>query len=546
MAREKIGFWEAFSIGVGGMIGGGIFAVLGLTVLLARGAAPIAFFIAGLIALVTAYSYAKLSVRYPSEGGTIEFVVRAFGPGVFSAWLNTLLLASYIIMLSLYSYAFGSYGAVLIAGVEKLWLKKLLTAGVISFFTLLNLLGAYVVGKAEDLMVALKVFILLFFSALGFLTIDFHRLSPAQYPSFLHIFTGGLIIFLAYEGFELIANTAQDVKDPEKTLPRAFYAAVTFVILVYVLVALVAVGNLDPQEVARAKDYVLAEAAKPFLGEKGFVLISIAALLSTASAINATLYGTARISYLVAKYGEIPRFFAKRIWKGAYEGLIILAALTIVAALSFDLENISVAGSLGFLLVFGAVNLANFRLAKQTRANKWWSALGFVGCFSAACVLVLYNLKTSPQSLRSSAWVLLGTLVFECLYRLISKRRLATFLDWKLREKEEFLDHFEEHLEHLVQVIKRDFRQAEVYLLDELAAGQREAANKMHVAVVLPDTPPEELKQTGEEKIRQAAGLAPHHPLKVSFVAQTEKEKHFKGRPRRCLTCAEHQEDHQS
>ncbi len=525
MRGKKIGFLEAVSIGIGGMIGGGIFAVLGLTVLLARGAAPIAFFIAGLIALITAYSYAKLSVRYPSEGGTIEFIVRAFGPGVVPGWLNTLLLASYVIMLSLYSYAFGSYGAVLLMGVENLLLKKLLTAGVIALFTFLNLLGAYIVGKAEDLMVAFKVLILLFFSALGFMTVDFARLSPAHYPHFLHIFTGGLIIFLAYEGFELIANTAQDVKDPDRTLPRAFYTAVLFVIFVYVLVALVAVGNLDYQEVVKAKDYVLAEAAKPFLGEFGFVLIGIAALLSTASAINATLYGTARISYLVAKYGELPRVFARKIWRGAYEGLVIIGALTIVAALSFDLENISVAGSLGFLLVFGAVNLANFKLASKTRANRALAALGAVACLVSAVVLVLHNLKINPDSLKSSSIVIAATLVFEVLYRLITKRRLSDFIDWKLREKEEFLDHFEDYLEDILKAVDTHFKEAEVYLLDELARGERETANKLHLAVVTKEKLSDEEAEAGEERIRQTAGLAPHHPLKVSFVHQAEKEK---------------------
>jgi len=100
-SKRKIGFWEAYSIGVGGMIGGGIFAVLGLTILLSKGATPLAFLFAGLIALITAYSYAKLSVRYQSEGGTVEFLVRGFGNNFFTSYLNTLLLASYVIMLSL-------------------------------------------------------------------------------------------------------------------------------------------------------------------------------------------------------------------------------------------------------------------------------------------------------------------------------------------------------------------------------------------------------------------------------------------------------------
>ncbi len=533
MAGKKIGYLEAVSIGIGGMIGGGIFAVLGLTVMLAHGAAPLAFLVAGLIALVTAYSYAKLSVRFPSEGGTIEFIVQAFGPGVIPAWLNTLLLASYIIMLSLYSYAFGSYGAVLFMGVEDLFAKKLLTALVIVVFTLLNLLGAYIVGKAEDYMVAFKVVILLFFSVLGFLTVDYTRLSPSHYPHFLHVFAGGLIIFLAYEGFELIANTAADVKDPDVTLPRAFYSAVLFVIFIYMLVALVAVGNLDYQEVVKAKDYVLAEAARPFLGKAGFILISIAALLSTASAINATLYGTARISYMVAKFGELPQIFAKRIWKGAYEGLVILAILTVMAALTFNLENISVAGSLGFLLVFGAVNLANLKLSEHTKSSKFLSGLGAVACLVSAVVLVAHNVETAPDSLKSSLIVILATLVFEVIYRIVTKKRLAAFIDWKLREKEEFLDNFERYLEPILKAVETHFKGAEVYLLDELARGERKSANKLHIGVTVPEKMSSDEQERGERNIRQSAGLKPHHPFKVSFVARQEDHKLSPHNPKR-------------
>ncbi|NPA94309.1 MAG: APC family permease [Thermodesulfobacteria bacterium] len=533
MVEKKIGYLEAVSIGIGGMIGGGIFAVLGLTVLLAKGAAPIAFLIAGLIALVTAYSYAKLSVRFPSEGGTIEFIVRAFGTGVIPAWLNTLLLGSYIIMLSLYSYAFGSYGAVLILGVENILVKKLLTAAVIILFTVLNLMGAYIVGKAEDYMVAFKVFILLFFSVLGFMTIDPSRLSPSHYPHFLHVFAGGLIIFLAYEGFELIANTAADVKDPDKTLPKAFYTAVIFVILIYMLVALVAVGNLDYQEVVKAQDYVLAEAAKPFLGDAGFILISIAALVSTASAINATLYGTARISYMVAKFGELPQVFAKRIWKGAYEGLIILAALTVIAALSFNLENISVAGSLGFLMVFGAVNLANFKLAEHTKSSRFISGLGFVACLVAVVVLFGHNLKTSPDSLKSSVIVILATLVFEVIYRFVTKRKLSEFIDWRLREKEEFLDNFEKYLGPILHAIRTHLKGAEVYILDDLARGERKGANKLHLGVTVSRKLSKDEMEQQEQKIKEAAGLKEHHPLKISFVTTDEKDKLLEHSPRR-------------
>jgi len=147
---RKIGFLEAFSIGVGGMVGGGIFAVLGLTIDLAKGAAPIAFLIAGTIALITAYSYAKLSVKFPSEGGSIEYIVQAFGNNLFSATVNNLLLVSYVIMLALYASAFGAYGSALFLGHDVTWLHKLLAVGVIGIFTFINLLGAFLTGKAEE------------------------------------------------------------------------------------------------------------------------------------------------------------------------------------------------------------------------------------------------------------------------------------------------------------------------------------------------------------------------------------------------------------
>jgi len=443
MREKKIGFWEAYAIGVGGMIGGGIFAVLGLTIELAKGAAPIAFLFAGLIALLTAYSYAKLSVRYPSEGGTVEFLVQAFGNTFFSAYLNVLLLASYVIMLSLYAYAFGSYASALVFGHEVALFKKGAILFVLAFFTFLNFLGAYVSGKSEDLMVFAKVAILLFFSVLGFFTGDFSKLSPEHYESLIKILTGGLIIFLAYEGFELIANTAADVEDP-KVLPKAFYAAVLTTIFVYVLVAAVAVANLTLEEVKKYSDFALAVAARPFLGDFGFTLIGIAALLSTSSAINATLYGGARVSYLVAKLGALPREFTRRLWKHGSEGLLILAVTAALFAVSFNVENISIAGSLGFLIIFAAVNYANVRLYKETGSNRWISLAAFILCLVSIAVLVGYNFQRDPHSLLSASIVLALTFIFELIYR--SRKKLERYIDPRLHRRERFLRRLKKQL----------------------------------------------------------------------------------------------------
>ncbi len=519
---KKIGFWEAYSIGVGGMIGGGIFAVLGLTILLAKGAAPVAFIFAGIIALLTSYSYAKLSVRYPSEGGTVEYLVRAFGNNIFTAYLNTLLLASYVIMLSLYSYAFGSYASALFLGYEIEIVKKIFIVVVIVFFTVINALGAYISGKAEDIMVFMKVGILLFFSALGFLTGDFSKLSPEHWESIIKIMTGGLIIFLAYEGFELIANTAQDVEDPERTLPKAFYAAVTTVIFVYVLVSAVAVANLTYEEVQKYQDYALAVAAKPFLGQAGFVLIGIAALLSTASAINATLYGSARVSYLVAKFGALPKDVTRYVWKHATEGLVILAGLTIIFATTFNLENISIAGSLGFLIIFAGVNLANVKLAYYTDSNKFISLIAFLLCVISIFVLVGYNLKTKPDALASSTVVLVLTLLFEIIYRMITGIRIKEYVDWRLKKREQFIENYEDLLDEILEKIKEEFESIEVYLVGKLLKGKEKAG---HINLVLVLEKEFEKFKKKEHEILEKLGLEEHHPINIKVISKSEKEK---------------------
>ncbi|NPA04048.1 MAG: APC family permease, partial [Epsilonproteobacteria bacterium] len=258
-----------------------------------------------------------------------------------------------------------------------------------------------------------------------------------HYESWVKILTGGLIIFLAYEGFELIANTAGDIENPQKNLPKAFYASVLTTMFIYVLVAVVAVANLTYEQVQKYSDFALAIAAKPFLGDFGYTLIGIAALLSTSSAINATLYGGARVSYLIAKTGGLPKEFTKKVWKNGNEGLLILAVLSILFATTFNIQNISIAGSLGFLIIFAGVNWVNFKLYKETNSNRWISLVAFLLCVISIFVLVGYNYSTQPDNLKSSLIVLVATFIFEVLYRSFSEVRIKAYIDPRLKEKEE-------------------------------------------------------------------------------------------------------------
>lgn len=385
---RRVGLWGAVAIGVGGMVGGGIFAVLGLSVQITRGAAPLAFLLAGVVALLTARSYALLSTSYPSRGGTVTFVNRAFGAGMFSGGINVLLWLSYIVMLALYSQAFAGYAASFLPTADRSLGKHVVLTVVVVLLTALNLAGASTVARAERWVVAIKLAILLLFVAVGLAGVSGARLAPAQWSSPLWVIAGGMIIFLAYEGFELIANAAEDVTDPARTLTRAYYICVLFVIALYVLVAVVAVGSLPVAGLIHARDYALAEAARPALGAAGFTMIAVAAMLSTASAINATLYGSARMTYTIAKSRELPAQLQRPIWNQPLEGLLITAGATVVLANVLNLDSISTMGSAGFLIIFAVVNAAEARTATQRHSTPWISILACAACIGALVALI--------------------------------------------------------------------------------------------------------------------------------------------------------------
>jgi amino acid transporter len=232
---------------------------------------------------------------------------------------------------------------------------------------------------------------------------------------------GGMIIFLAYEGFELIANAAEDVDDPARTLTRAYYITVSLVICLYVVVAVVAVGAVPAADLVDARDYALAVAAEPALGAAGFALIGVAAMLSTASAINATLYGSSRLSYTIAKSRELPAALERPIWNKPLEGLLITTALTLVLANVLDLASVATMGSAGFLIVFAVVNAAEARTSVQRGSRAWVSAAACVACVVALIALMA---RSSPGECAVLATMVAVAFGLEALYRRVGRRPL--------------------------------------------------------------------------------------------------------------------------
>ena len=422
-AREaQVGFLGAVAIGVGGMVGGGIFAVLGLAAVLAGGATPVAFMVAGCVALLTAYSYAKLSVAYPNNGGTIIFIDKAFGVDWFTGTTNMLLWLGYIVTLSLYAVAFGNYATTFLPQhlQTAAMSHALITAGIV-LPTALNLLSAAIVSKTEMYIVILKITILTLIVALGFSAIEPQRIQPSDWPSALSIVGAGMIIFVAYEGFELIANTAASVRNYRKTLPRAYYFTVLFVILLYVLIALVVVGSLTPDKIVAAQDFALAEAARPSLGQLGFTLVGITAVLATLSAINSTLYGAARLSYSIATEGELPRNFERKVWNQPV-GLLITSGSALALSNLSDLSSISMMASASFLIIFALVNLANLVHWKEAKSNRMIALCGVLFCAAALLALMRHVVQSNPSQL----WVLAGLIglsgALEGMYILFLKK----------------------------------------------------------------------------------------------------------------------------
>jgi len=421
METKKIGLKEAISIGIGGMVGGGIFAVLGLAVSLGQGGTPVSFLIAGIIALLTSYSYVKLSIAFPDRGGTVKFMNQGFGKGVFSGGLNNLLWISYIVMLSLYASAFGSYAPNLyqITSSKSTDFHIYLSI-IVLFAALINYYSIKVVGKIESYAVIIKLVILISFVFIGayglFGNTNVSQLALSNWESPLKLITAGMVIFVAYEGFELIANAVPDIKNPQKNVPKAYYISVIFVILLYIVIAIITVGSLPFSQIATAQDYVLAEAAKPMLGNIGFTIITIAALISTFSAINASLYGGSRVSYEISEDDELPHQLTYKFWNQPI-GLLITTVATLLIANMLNLQSISTAGSLGFLLIFSMVNFVGFKLSKEINAGKIVPIIGFILSSVAMIVLIVQQFSNNKTGILISIGIIATSFLIEFIYK---------------------------------------------------------------------------------------------------------------------------------
>jgi amino acid transporter len=392
---NEVSFWSAVAMGIGAMVGAGIFALLGEAGAIASSAVYISFLIGGGIALLSGYSMGRLGARYPAAGGVVEYLVQGFGPGRFSGAMSVMMFIAALVSVSLVARTFGSYAYALLPPGLPNFLVEAFSAAIVLLFMFVNLDGAKSMTRMENVVVLIKMSVLVVFAVAGMVFITPERLAPQHYPPVSMIFYSVAVTFFAYEGFRVVTNAAEDMRDPARTLPRAIMTAILLVMAVYVSIAIVVFGNLPPDKVIAAKDFALAEAARPVFGELGFTVVAVAALFATASAINASLYAVTNVTYQLAKQGELPCAFAKPI-AHSREGLVISSLIIIVLAVFFDLSSIAVIGALSMLIIHMTVHIGHLRLLNETGASKILIVLAIVAN-GAAISLGGYHLgSTSP------------------------------------------------------------------------------------------------------------------------------------------------------
>lgn len=424
--QRDISLLGATAIGIGGMVGGGIFAVLGEAVSLAHGATALAFLFAGIVALLTAYSYTKLSVCYQSRGGTVFFIDKAFGVSLLSGTANLMLWLAYLVTISLYASAFAAYGHTFFRETNfanASWLRHLLISFSIILPALINYMSVSFVEKSETFIVLIKVVLLVFIIVMSASYVNPEHFSPKHWGETGSIIVAGMIIFVAYEGFELIANSAEDIKDPNRNLPKAFYGSVIFVIFLYICIALITVGTVPEDQLMAAKDYALAIAAKPALGNIGFTVVAVAALLSTFSAINATIYGNARLGFILAKEGKLPPSFSIEKNKIPTVGIIATMLMSMILANSIDLTEIAIIGSASFILIFFIVNVGAFKLSKQISGNKTILLIASLVSGVALITLLFHTYTTNTKAIIIFLAFIFIAFLFELTYGKLVRRR---------------------------------------------------------------------------------------------------------------------------
>lgn len=425
--KQKMGLFGAVSIGIAAMIGGGIFPVLAESVRVAGSAVFLAFIVSGICVLVTSYSYSKLTLHYDTEGGTVSFVHLLLKNLYVSSTINILLLFTYILMTAAYARSFGLYAHALFPSVDK---NLMIYAGLIFSIVLpiiIDIVSSKAVSWVESILVILQIAIFLVLIIAGFKMFNPQNVAPSTWPSVFPIIAGGMLLFLSYVGFEFIANTKKDLKNPEKNIPRAFYISVIVVIVIYSVLSFVTMGDLDASMMGHSH-HLLATAGQVLLGNFGFFIIVIAALLSMFSSNTSTIYACVKMFNMISSYKEVPHFFQFTYKEVHLLTLGIIGGLSIILGFFGDMASLINVVTSALLLLYTVVNFSCFLNAKEINSNRWIGLFATLVTFFAGVILIMHIVKSHPQDILPLIYLVAISAIFGVGYQIYLKFKTPTNL----------------------------------------------------------------------------------------------------------------------
>jgi amino acid transporter len=406
-------------LGVGAMVGAGIFALLGEAGAVAGAAAWISFLLAGIVSVLIGYNVVKLGVRYPSSGGLFEYLLQGFGNGRLlgiAAWLGY--MSAVLIVCSMCAVSFGDYAVSLFVsdgGAD--WWDNVFTSAIVVAMALVVVVGPQLVAKAQTLIVVVMVGILGVFVVVTLPSIDLDKLAFSDYPPVSDIVASVALTFFAYLGFSVITFAAGDMRDPAKDLPKAMNRALGVTTIVYVLVAVSVFGTLTVAEVVQYGPTAIAEAGRPALGDAGFTMIAIAAMVGMAGSVVATLYASSGLTRMLSDVGQFPPFFGPASRLGAKSGVLISAAIVLVVANTVDLSAIASVGSACSLMIFVLVGIAGYRLRPTTGASGAIILVGIAATLVVLAFFVVDTFRNAPQTFTAIVVVALFAVVLDVVWK---------------------------------------------------------------------------------------------------------------------------------
>ena len=394
----------AVFLGIGAMVGAGIFALLGQAGEIAGSAVWISFLAAGLVSLALGYAMAKMGTHYPSSGGLITYLIHGFGNGRLvgvAAWLGY--LTAIVVVGAMVAVSFGEYASAIAVGDNNAagW-TKFFASALVLLTTFLCIIGPRMIDRAQSIIVIALLAVFAIFVLVTLTNLDTELLAPSGYPSATSIVSSIALTFFAYLGFAVISFTGGDLENPRRNMPRAMYLALGVTMVLYVAIALGVFGTLTVSQVVEFGPTAIAEAVRPTLGDAGFAAMAVAALLATASSVTATLYASEGLTSALAEVGQFPTVFGTTSRLGRHGGLWITAVATLLFVNVFDLGALASIGSAVSLAVFVLVGVAAIRLRETIAAHL---SILLAGVLFSVVVLVFFAVDTYSND-REAFWTM--------------------------------------------------------------------------------------------------------------------------------------------